>query len=205
MRAARSEAVHAALDHATAATAEAEGHVAELRAKGPEKAGASAMIPSAMSAGDAAMCSESGSAGTLSASGPHQAVPPARRRRRGGGVEHRHVRGSHGDDAEGGQGDGAVLQWQCQVTRPGRVMPHPVSLTLSDSGLLLQVRSCSVQRAVLVTTHPVMRWPEILCRVGLVLGLCGVVFLMLSPWIGWLGWLVVLTWGMASRTGYNLV
>ena len=143
LRAARSEAVHAALDHATAATAEAEGHVAELRAKGPEKAGAPAMIPSAMSAGDAAMCSESGSAGTLSASGPHQAVPPARRRRRGGGVEHRPVRGSHGDDAEGGQGDGAVLQWQCQVTRPGRVMPHPVSLTLSDSGLLLQVRSCS--------------------------------------------------------------
>ena len=59
-------------------------------------------------------------------------VAQTRRRRRGGGSELGPARG-------GGQHDGHDhMKWQCQVSRPGRVVPHQATATVTDDGLLLQ-------------------------------------------------------------------
>jgi len=60
-------------------------------------------------------------AGTVSASPAHSGAAHAaqpRRRRRGGGGEQQH--------------------WQCQVSRPGRVVPHQATVSVTAQGVLLQ-------------------------------------------------------------------
>jgi hypothetical protein len=73
---------------------------------------------------------------SLNPSMVHAGAPQPRRRRRGGGVEHGPVRASGGGENEGGKSGG--MQWQCQVSRPGRVVPHQATMSVSEGGVLLQ-------------------------------------------------------------------
>lgn len=76
----------------------------------------------------------SGLPGTVSASPAHSGAPQPRRRRRGGAGENGPIRGSVGTEYDGHEG----MQWQCQVSRPGRVVPHQATISATAQGLLLQ-------------------------------------------------------------------
>jgi len=92
------------------------------------------MLDSENAGADRSSFAPSGLPGTVSASPVHSGAPQPRRRRRGGGGENGPISGSMGAEYD----ERGSMEWQCQVSRPGRVVPHQATITATAQGLLLQ-------------------------------------------------------------------
>lgn len=93
------------------------------------------VLDSKFGAGDVSAFESPDPSGTVSASSAHAGSAQPRRRRRGGGGEQGPVRCSGSGAALDGGGE---VQWQCQVSRPGRVVPHQATVSVTERGILLQ-------------------------------------------------------------------